>query len=347
MGKNSAITRRTIIPMLAIVLILCLLCGCTPELRAEDGVKSDLSSSSVFQQYFDDEQSITDFIVTKRQTDTDNKADTVWVEVWAENEEKSADLSFIMQYTLYNDGWLLENVAENRESQWEFTPESGPSEDLISSTIPAEATNIEQEDYQGGNTLHISYSMDTDCDYYIKHEDCSQDFYFDTMTGAWTSSERVILTEEKDFEPLIGVWTCDPEYTGEIDSDTGEEIMAGAEFEITNVTLDSDGNPWEAQGEMIVLFQIEKYGEYYQGGYKENLEDMVVTEKEDKLELEQGIGYGWISFQKDEIGELTAKVYWERRNNGYYGVTVGDEEAFILRKDSSASDSDSTTSSTP
>lgn len=235
MGKNSAITRRTIIPMLAIVLILCLLCGCTPELRAEDGVKSDLSSSSVFQQYFVDGQSITDFTVTKRQTDTDNKTDTAWVEVWAENEEKSADLSFIMQYTLYNDGWLLENVAENRESQWEFTPESGPSEDLINSVIPAEATNILPEDFQGGNDFSVEYSLETDYGYRITRENYTHSFYFDTSLGIWNASDNwELIDREEDYSPLIGTWkvTKDSSYT---DADTGKTITYGAELEITEV----------------------------------------------------------------------------------------------------------------
>ncbi len=60
MDKNVAITRRTIFLIVAIVLILCHFCGCTPEPRSEDGVRNDLVSNTVFQQYFDDGESISD-----------------------------------------------------------------------------------------------------------------------------------------------------------------------------------------------------------------------------------------------------------------------------------------------
>lgn len=96
--------------MLAVVL-----CGCGTKEKPEKEVIADLQASRWF---ISETLEIKSYEITKRQTDVENKRDIVYVTVHTNEPEMTCDLSYVMEYVLYNDGWVLEAVRKDEEGTW-------------------------------------------------------------------------------------------------------------------------------------------------------------------------------------------------------------------------------------
>lgn len=102
----------------------------------EAQLKNDLYSSDMFSRYANDlNMEITELEVTKRQTDEEQKKDSVWVHVNASSDAVDAEMYYIMTYALYNEGWLLETVWDDEYESWHFTPLRGVSDDVIANDL--------------------------------------------------------------------------------------------------------------------------------------------------------------------------------------------------------------------
>ena len=100
-----------------------LLTGCGKKTVSEAQLKEDLSQSSAYTLYGDGlDMSIDSFKVTKRQTATEDRIDTAWVEVDSSSDAVTGHMYFVMTYELYNDGWQITNVEEDEIDEWYFTP---------------------------------------------------------------------------------------------------------------------------------------------------------------------------------------------------------------------------------
>ena len=94
-----------------LVLGSILLTGCGKEPVSGEQLVKDLAQSSAYTQYSDNlNVSIDRVKVTKRQTATENRIDTAWVEVDSSSDAVTGHMYFIMTYELYNDGWQITNV---------------------------------------------------------------------------------------------------------------------------------------------------------------------------------------------------------------------------------------------
>ncbi len=122
-------------------------CG-GPSPVSEAQLREDLESreASLFSYYSEQLQaSVTGFDVVKRQTVAEDQEDTVWIQVSIEGPKVKGNFHYIMSYGLYNDGWKLEDVQQDREAGWRIDPLAGPEEDLIASQLPPDAEIVSSD----------------------------------------------------------------------------------------------------------------------------------------------------------------------------------------------------------
>lgn len=128
---------KTVKLLLPLCLLLTLLCACGgPKPASEAQLREDLEDNEV--SYYSEQlqAQITKFDVVKRQTVAEDQKDTAWVQVSIEGPEVRGTFHYIMSYGLYNDGWKLENVQQDRESGWRIEPLAPPDVNLASQLPP-------------------------------------------------------------------------------------------------------------------------------------------------------------------------------------------------------------------
>lgn len=115
-------------------------CNSSEKIASEDRLKDELYSHLVFSRFSDGlSMEISDFEVVKRQTNTENMIDTIWVDVKASSETVEAQMCYIMTYGLYNDGWKIDDIKEDNVNLWSFVPLSGVPDEEIMRYLPDNA----------------------------------------------------------------------------------------------------------------------------------------------------------------------------------------------------------------
>ncbi len=74
---------------------------------AETKICEDIFGYSCFEELG---MEIEEFNVVKRDTDRKSKYDRIWLDVAAKNDSISYTASYFVEYRLYNDGWVIENI---------------------------------------------------------------------------------------------------------------------------------------------------------------------------------------------------------------------------------------------
>lgn len=132
MQKHQHLSHRDICKGLLLFILLISLCGCSPSAKSEQEIVADLQKSPAF---ISEAVRIDSCEIIKRQTDPDNKCDLVYLTAYVNEDELKCALSYVMQYALYNDGWILENVSRYDDGPWSIggLPIDRISSDAISS----------------------------------------------------------------------------------------------------------------------------------------------------------------------------------------------------------------------
>ena len=78
--------------------------------------------------------------VEKRQTRPKDNRDIVYVRAVLRNSIASMTVFMRMDYTLYNEGWILEGTANDRYSEWKAVPLAGVDEQTIQRQLDAIGT---------------------------------------------------------------------------------------------------------------------------------------------------------------------------------------------------------------
>lgn len=284
-GKKILCTLRTAFLFGVLLAILMTFGGCKPKEASEDEVQQALLQSSPYMDYFDPETSmVEDFTITKRQTTSENGTDVVWVSVNAKDDEKSATLSYVMNYVLYNDGWRLEDLSRDMESIWEFSPLQGPSDDLIKGVVPSSATSVSTETNLEVNSATVTYTLENNMGYCITTTACQATFSFGSETGIWTPLDNHVMATKYDFSPIEGTTWQYLEESGKTDHETGEPIYYGNRLEIQ--TIDSDN--MKMTGKFYKYNVYAPYGHsatnwLFQGGEEVDLSEAVMMLDGDTL----------------------------------------------------------------
>lgn len=113
-------TFTSIIPVVMALTILFVLtsCGSTSE-KNETEILADIQREDPF--FLDYDLRVDSSAITKRQTNTDDKTDYVWLELTASNDAFTYYSEYALIYVLYNDGWMLEEyekISHNILPNW-------------------------------------------------------------------------------------------------------------------------------------------------------------------------------------------------------------------------------------
>ena len=213
--------KRKISCMIGIVTLFVLAgCGAKPA-KSDKEILQELNTGTI--QYESQELTIQEMKITDRRTDTDNKRDVVYVSVMAENNVVSCEMSYVAEYSLYDQGWVLENFLENNKGSWSIKPVSAPENKLL-----------EERSHDSYIDSDILLDEGTAFYYYEKVEDevyCSTTYLykaryeFDTKETKWEyiDSEAIEMESEWDID---GTWS----YV----STPGFNVMGGAALETEN-----------------------------------------------------------------------------------------------------------------
>lgn len=123
--------RHTRFPRWPSPLLLCamllLLTGCGKKTAGDARLLDDLNASDYFLVSSVGVQ-FSKLTVDKRLTNEAQKSDQVYVTAEGENDLFTCSLGLQMNYTLYNDGWLLDSVEELYMDTDSITPKSEPTQ---------------------------------------------------------------------------------------------------------------------------------------------------------------------------------------------------------------------------
>lgn len=145
--------------------------------------------------------------ITKRQTNTDNKTDYVWIQVNASNSSFSYTADYKLTYVLYNDGWQLDDFEEEQHS---VMPKYYPSEDDAASALEQYydgcilvESNIYQKNSLGQNIATFQFERQEETEYLVTDYGITLTYYFSPSEG-W---HEKISVEDRGHRPnLIGKW---------------------------------------------------------------------------------------------------------------------------------------------
>lgn len=129
MHCKTNITGRNILFTILLLGTLLFMSGCTKSGKSEKELVADLQEDPFF--LCNQDITITDHNIIKRQTDVQGKSDIVYINVKAENEYISWNRSYVMTYGLYNEGWILDDVAAYDESNWKVQPLQGVDDEIV------------------------------------------------------------------------------------------------------------------------------------------------------------------------------------------------------------------------
>lgn len=238
-------------PRILFVLVLFLaLTGCSgPSVRTEAEIMEDLQNHSSF--YSAQPVEITNIEILKRQTDQDDKIDTVYATIEASNDSIQCSLSYELTYGLYDQGWILDNVAryDGEESSWSIVPLQAYPEELCNADILQMycygrwSNETEVLDYGAESSLESfnadeNYSMCTfisscysEYPYLKESRQIKTTYVFDPTMGDWYFANADILDADMDWSNMYGTWNLSRgDYTCEMavyEGDNGEVIFEG------------------------------------------------------------------------------------------------------------------------
>lgn len=111
-----------------------MICGCSTnnDGAKKEQIKEDIETSEYLSQYG---LEVYDINIEKRKTDRGNKIDSIFVSVNSKNEDIDYLCKLELNYTLYNEGWLLDNILPYQEEEWCISPFKDVSNEDIENAI--------------------------------------------------------------------------------------------------------------------------------------------------------------------------------------------------------------------
>lgn len=133
------------------LILVCILAfgltACGNKVADEEQIQQELESNSEFNFLKDGEQ-LDEVVVVRRQTDKDQKTDTVWCTIVTSDSEVSYQKNVILTYGLYDkEGWILDNVDVDPKGQWIFIPLKGISKDDVLDSLYGHSVVVDNEEW--------------------------------------------------------------------------------------------------------------------------------------------------------------------------------------------------------
>lgn len=242
MKINKIFKNTLLIPVLAFLLCL-FMSGCTQSVSvpSESQIQMDLIDNGDMADIRDGYlENVTNFEITKRQTTPEDKIDTVWVHLEAENSEVASQMYFIISYGLYNEGWLLESIVPNQTERWSFTPLQGVDEVVLQSYLPTDATIISNDVDTVSGSQRVEYSYVENyplCEVVYQQ---ALTFYFGTTyysSWAWDYAGIEDIGTYENWQ-INGIW----QYYASDSNRTDDVLMIIQDFDPQGIAYDSDSS---------------------------------------------------------------------------------------------------------
>ena len=291
-----------VILAIAALVVTCALTGCSNSPKDEKGIIEDLKASN---QFISDTAEIESCEIIKRQTNTENGTDEVYVTVEGGNNELSFTLSYILTYELYNEGWFLEGVASYPDGPCDIQglDEERLKDDIIDQ-IPFLAANKE-------NLFNFGieeYTIDSEICYsdISEYETSYIKTYYLSVVG-YNLRMRYMADCMMEYVYVDDQWICrysnvtSASYVPDF-SPNGETIMESLEEKgYTSYELDHIDTDWDN-------CQETQYYKAYRDFELGSEEYEIVVPLTFTLD-EEDYSYGWY-FSSNEMEEKLISVDW-------------------------------------
>lgn len=212
-----------------LILIAVGLIGCSDSKsggKSENEIKTDLVAQQLPAEAYTDSEppEITSFQILKRQTNVDDKTDLVYVTYTTTTACADFVRSYLLTYTLYNDGWILDDY-EYCDGDYRTIPKVEPDDELVDSLFEyydfqgGEYTNwviternVDVENGTANFTVQASQSL---CDGYATTDEVYNIPLFFSEYGVWSSYGNGDFVSDSfsiDWSNLIGLTFFDHYY---------------------------------------------------------------------------------------------------------------------------------------
>ena len=139
---------RYVLRLFLIGILVLNLTACGNKVADEGQIKQELGSSQSFNFLKVGEQ-IDEIVIVKRQTDKEQKLDTVWCTITTNDTEVSYQKEVTLTYGLYDkEGWILDNVDVNAKQQWIMTPLKGINDNDVLASLYGHTVVVDNEEWQ-------------------------------------------------------------------------------------------------------------------------------------------------------------------------------------------------------
>ena len=137
----------------------------------------------------------------------------MWVKVTAAGDTAEGEMYYKLTYNLYNDGWLLETIADDAVDSWHFEPLEGVPDEVIANYIPESAEILENTVDLEAASHTVTYTYEEShlyCDVTYKKQlvfNFGNGYYTSGMhdPGRWGLQNEVDAGSYEDWH-LEGTW---------------------------------------------------------------------------------------------------------------------------------------------
>lgn len=215
--------RKYLCVILIATILLCGMAACgvgKPSVKREEQLIEDLVNAVPMLQT---DINVSSLNIIKRQTIESEMCDTVYVEIEGTGAYYDCVLSYVMYYSLYDQGWLLDHAERWYDGNWYGSPTAGVPEDIIrENIIPSssryygstdwtsslieitdQTTNLEQ----GYSIISYKFAIENKYGYYLvndcmRYEFDQESFSYYPLSVDMTDHENVQLVLS---ESIIGI----------------------------------------------------------------------------------------------------------------------------------------------
>lgn len=181
---------RYILTALMLAAAMLLLTGCVSDPKGEKDILSDMQD-----QLPSPYMEVDELTIDRRQTDKEEKEDTVYVTVNASAGEAEFELSYVLYYEYYDKGgWVLEGCSPSGDS-WQT---NGPDQERIlrdiQNTDALHFSGMEITDYtveleEGGNVLKPVIPVMVCCENDEVYCELSYNVFYELEENGWTLTD--------------------------------------------------------------------------------------------------------------------------------------------------------------
>lgn len=189
-----------------LLFIISLLSGCSAQQqpKSESDIVADITANDAF--FSDYGLEVSEYTILSRRTSTERMTDEVEVEVHSECESFTYESNYVLSYSLYDDGWALDDCQKG-ETSWAATESVPQSEadDIARQHYGDDVTFISRDDSE--NASDICYSANVSEGYAIVQHAVVLQYYFSPEHG-WNYEISDQPTDSVTWD-ILGEWYYD------------------------------------------------------------------------------------------------------------------------------------------